>query len=240
MTRDGFVAFLRDAFSPALTQTRAGALVYVFMDWRHLYEAHTAARAVGLELLNLCVWNKTDGGMGSLYRSKHVLVLVLRHGPGPHRNNVELGRHGRSRTNVWDYAGVNTFRADRDAELAMHPTVKPVAMIADAIRDATQHGERVLDPFGGSGTILIAAEKMGRRARAIEIDPGYCDVAIRRWEAFTGKSARLAATGETFEEVELSRVRDDRDHSTLDQADGAPVHHGAASLSPTHDEIADA
>src|SRR5579862_7998738 len=142
-------------------------LLYVFMDWRHVYEALTAPRALGLELLNLCVWNKTNGGMGSLYRSKHELVLVLRGGEGPHRNNVELGKHGRSRTNVWDYAGVNTFRSGRDAELVMHPTVKPVAMIADAIRDVTKRGDLVLDPFGGSGTILIAAEKTGRRARAI-------------------------------------------------------------------------
>jgi DNA modification methylase len=178
------------------------------MDWRHLYEALTAARGLGLELINLCVWNKTNGGMGSLYRSKHELVLVLGRGGDPHRNNVELGKHGRSRTNVWDYAGLNTFRSDRDAELAMHPTVKPVAMIADAIRDVTKRGDLVLDPFGGSGTILIAAEKTGRRARSTEIDPHYCDVAIRRWEAFTGKSAVLSVTGETFEEV-AERRRDE-------------------------------
>ena len=127
--------------------------------------------------------------------------MVLRQGLDQHRNNVELGKHGRSRTNVWDYAGVNTFGTERNAELAMHPTVKPVALIADAIRDVTKQGDIVLDPFCGSGTILIAAEKTGRRARAVEIDPHYCDVAVRRWEAFTGKQAVLAATGETFEEA---------------------------------------
>jgi len=118
---------------------------------------------------------------------------------GRHRNNVELGKNGRNRTNVWEYAGVNTFRADRGSELAMHPTVKPVAMIADAVRDITKQGDIVLDPFSGSGTTIIAAEKTGRLARAVEIDPRYCDVAIRRWEAFTGKTASLAETRETFE-----------------------------------------
>ena len=161
----------------------------------------TAARALDLRLMNLCVWNKSNGGMGSLYRSKHELILVLRLGDAPHRNNVELGKHGRTRTNVWDYPGVNAFRSGRAAELAMHPTVKPVAMIADAIRDVTKQNDVILDPFGGSGTVIIAAEKIGRRARAIEIDCHYCDVAIRRWETFTGKTAALAATGETFEEV---------------------------------------
>jgi DNA modification methylase len=201
MSEDEFVAFLHRFLAAALTRAAPTALFYVFMDWRHLYEALTAARGLGLELINLCVWNKTNGGMGSLYRSKHELVLVLGRGGDPHRNNVELGKHGRSRTNVWDYAGLNTFRSGRDAELAMHPTVKPVAMIADAIRDVTKRGDLVFDPFGGSGTILIAAEKTGRRARSTEIDPHYCDVAIRRWEAFTGKSAVLSATGETFEDV---------------------------------------
>ena len=139
--------------------------------------------------------------MGSLYRSKHELILIFRNGETLHRNNVELGKNGRNRSNVWDYAGVNTFRSDRDAELAMHPTVKPVAMIADAIRDVTKRGDIILDQFCGSGTTIIAAEKTGRVARAVEIDGHYCDVAVRRWEALTGKPAILAETGQTFEEV---------------------------------------
>jgi DNA modification methylase len=208
MSEGEFIASLHRFLAAALTGAAPTVLLYVFMDWRHLYEALTAARGLGLELINLCVWNKTNGGMGSLYRSKHELVLVLGRGGDPHRNNVELGKHGRSRTNVWDYAGLNTFRSGRDAELAMHPTVKPVAMIADAIRDVTTRGDLVLDPFGGSGTILIAAEKTGRRARSTEIDPHYCNVAIRRWEAFTGKSAVLSATGETFEDVAERRRGD--------------------------------
>jgi DNA modification methylase len=201
MSEDEFISFLTRFFATALMKTAPGALLYVFMDWRHLFEMLTAARALDLRLMNLCVWNKSNGGMGSLYRSKHELILVLRLGDAPHRNNVELGKHGRTRTNVWDYPGVNAFRSGRAAELAMHPTVKPVAMIADAIRDVTKQNDVILDPFGGSGTVIIAAEKIGRRARAIEIDCHYCDVAIRRWETFTGKTAALAATGETFEEV---------------------------------------
>ncbi len=206
MTEDELISFLKLFLATALTKTAPGTLLYVFMDWRHLFEMLTAARALDLRLINICVWNKSNGGMGSLYRSKHELVLVLRHGDEPHRNNVELGKHGRSRANVWDYPGVNVFRSGRAAELAMHPTVKPVALIADAIRDVTKRGDLILDPFGGSGTVLLAAEKTGRRARAIEIDCHYCDVAIRRWETFTGKAAVLAANGETFEEVAERRV----------------------------------
>ena len=201
MTEEEFISFLKSFLAAALMRTAPGALLYVFMDWRHLFEMLTAARALDLRLINICVWNKSNGGMGSLYRSKHELVLVLRLGDEPHRNNVELGKHGRSRANVWDYPGVNVFRPGRAAELAMHPTVKPVALIADAIRDVTKRGDLILDPFGGAGTVIIAAEKTGRRARTIEIDCHYCDVAIRRWETFTGKAAVLAATSETFEDV---------------------------------------
>jgi len=198
MKEEEFIAFLSSFLSSSLPLLTKEALLYLFMDWRHLFELQTAARSHDLSLINLCVWNKTNGGMGSLYRSKHELVPIFSQ-TGRHRNNVELGKNGRNRTNVWEYAGVNTFRADRGSELAMHPTVKPVAMIADAVRDITKQGDIVLDPFSGSGTTIIAAEKTGRLARAVEIDPRYCDVAIRRWEAFTGKTASLAETRETFE-----------------------------------------
>jgi DNA modification methylase len=157
------------------------------------------------ELKNVCVWNKNNAGMGSFYRSKHELVFVWKNGTAPHINTFELGQHGRHRTNVWDYDGVNTIRPGRLDELAMHPTVKPVALVADAIRDCSKRGNLVLDPFCGSGTILIAAEKTGRRARAIEIDPGYVDVAIRRWQTYTGKIARLLPLGESFDEVSAAR-----------------------------------
>ena len=201
MSEDEFIAFLAAFMEAAGEHLTEGALSYVFMDWRHVNELQAAGRRLGVWLVNLCVWVKTNAGMGSLYRSKHELCLIFKRGDAPHRNNVELGKHGRSRSNVWTYAGVNTFRAGRNDDLADHPTVKPVQMIADAIRDVTKRGEVVLDPFAGSGTILIAAEMTGRRARGIEIDPVYADVAIRRFEAFTGKPTILAETGETYEAV---------------------------------------
>ena len=165
------------------------------------------------ELKNLCVWNKTNGGMGSFYRSKHELVFVFKMGTA-RRTSTTSGsaRHGRYRTNVWDYAGVNSFGAGRADELAMHPTVKPVALVADAIRDVSRRGDIVLDVFGGSGTTLIAAEKTGRRARLIELDPAYVDVAIRRWQALTGQDAVLSRTGETFVEREASANMKEADH----------------------------
>ena len=143
--------------------------------------------------------------MGSFYRSKHELVFVYKVGTGPHVNTVELGKNGRYRTNVWDYAGVNTWRAGRDADLEMHPTVKPTALVIDAIKDCSRRGDIVLDAFSGSGTTIIAAHKCRRRARAIELDPLYVDVAIRRWQNYTGESATMAITGETFAEVEERR-----------------------------------
>jgi DNA modification methylase len=144
--------------------------------------------------------------MGSLYRSKHELIFVFKSGTGAHINNVELGRHGRNRSNVWEYPGISSMRRGRLEELAMHPTVKPVAMIADAIKDASHPKGLVLDPFAGSGTILIAAEKTGRRAAAIELTPGYVDVAVRRWQQYTGKTAVLDDAGQTFEEIEAERL----------------------------------
>jgi len=208
MTQAGFTTFLTTTFEHLAAHSTDGSVHYVFMDWRHMQEMLTAGHAVYSELKNLCIWNKTNGGMGAFYRSKHELVFVWKSGTAPHLNNFELGQHGRNRTNVWDYAGVNSFRSERMDELQMHPTVKPAGMIADAIRDCSKRGDLVLDPFCGSGTILIAAERTGRKARALEIDPVYVDVAIRRWEALTGKSATLT-TGETFEEVAEQRTSED-------------------------------
>ena len=205
MTSPAFTGFLTKVFGQLVTNSLDGSIHYVCMDWRHMREMLTAGHAVYSELKNLCVWNKTNGGMGTFYRSKHELVFVWKSGMAPHLNNFELGQHGRNRTNVWDYAGVNTFRSGRMDELQMHPTVKPVALVADAIRDCSKQGDIVLDPFCGSGTILIAAERTGRKARALELDPIYVDVAIRRWEALTGKSATLAS-GETFEEIAERRT----------------------------------
>jgi hypothetical protein len=153
------------------------------MDWRQLGELIAAGEAVFSELKNVWIWNKTNGGMGTFYRLQHELVLAFKVGGGPHTNTFGLGDGGRFRTNVWDYAGVNTMKKGRMDELGMHPTVKPVSLVADAILDVTKRGALVLDPFGGSGTTLIAAEKTGRVARLIEFDPLYSDVIIRRFEA---------------------------------------------------------
>jgi len=205
MTEDDFTVFLRTAFEQLAASSTDGAIHFVCMDWRHMAEMLGAGRSVYSELKNLVVWNKTNGGMGSFYRSKHELVFVWKVGTAAHVNNFELGQHGRHRTNVWDYAGVNTVRQGRLEELAMHPTIKPVALVADAIKDCSHRNGIVLDPFIGSGTTLIAAQRTGRRARGIELDPVYIDVAVRRWQTYTGKSATLLATGETFEEVEEQR-----------------------------------
>lgn len=200
-----FVAFLQAAFGHLVRHSIDGSIHYVCMDWRHLHEALTAARATYAELKNLCVWNKTNGGMGSFYRSKHEMIIVLKNGVAAHINNIELGRFGRSRTNVWDYPGVNTFREGRLEELAMHPTVKPVALVADAILDCSKRGRLVLDIFAGSGTTLLAAERTGRLACAMELDPRYVDVAIERFQRETGIDAIHAETRASFADVREER-----------------------------------
>jgi hypothetical protein len=161
------------------------------MDWRHMDDVSAVGRTVYGERLNLCIWNKSNAGMGSLYRSRHELVFVYRVGAAPHLNMVELGRHGRNRTNVWDYASVNSLRRSRREDLALHPTVKPTGLVADAILDVTRRGDLVLDLFLGSGTTLMAAERTGRRFRGLDIDPAYVDVAIERWSARTGLEPHL-------------------------------------------------
>jgi len=205
MSEAAFTTFLTETLGPAAHRCRDGAIAFICMDWRHMGELLVTGRQVFTELKNVCVWNKTNGGMGTFYRSKHELIFVFKIGDAPHINTFGLGDTGRYRTNVWDYAGVNTFRSDREAELAMHPTVKPVALVADAIRDCSKRGDIVFDGFAGSGTTLIAAEKTGRQARLIEYDPRYCDTIVRRWQAYTGKQATLVATGEAFEDVEEVR-----------------------------------
>jgi DNA modification methylase len=206
MTEDAFTDFLTEVFSRLAANTTAGSIHFTFMDWRHLGEMMAAGKTAYTDLKNLCVWTKTNAGMGTFYRSQHELVFVWKSGDAPHLNNFELGQHGRNRTNVWHYAGLNTMRSGRLDELAMHPTVKPVAMIVDAIKDCSRRGGLVLDSFCGSGTILIAAERSGRNARALELDPQYVDVAVRRWQQYSGKTATLVATGQSFEEVEEQRV----------------------------------
>jgi DNA modification methylase len=207
MSEEAFTAFLTETLGAATKICRDGAIAFVCMDWRHFGELLAAGKKVFLELKNLCVWNKRNAGMGTFYRSKHELVCVFKVGDAPHTNNFSLGETGRYRTNVWDYAGVNSPSATRAEELAMHPTVKPVALVADALRDCSKRGDVVLDAFGGSGTTLIAAQKCGRSARIIEYDPLYCDTIIRRYEKLTGKSAILVSTGESFEDVAERRAQ---------------------------------
>ena len=202
MNRDQFAAFLQTTMRAVRDQARPGALAYVCMDWRHLEELLAAGRAARLETVNLCVWVKDKGGMGSFYRSRHELVLVFKNGATPNTNNVQLGRFGRNRTNVWHYPGVNGF--GRKKELALHPTVKPIAMVVDALLDSTDRGDAVLDPFLGSGTTLLAAERTGRCCRGVELDARYVDTAIRRWERLSGAVARHQS-GATFAELRQQR-----------------------------------
>jgi len=206
MTVPQFTGFLMTMFEHLCKWSTEGSIHFVCMDWRHQLELLTAARRPYGSPINLCVWAKTNGGMGSLYRSQHELVHVFKNGSAPHINNVELGRHGRYRTNVWTYPGVNTFKADRNAELAMHPTVKPVQMVADALLDCSNRNGVVLDCFGGSGTTLMAAENTGRRARLIELDPLYVDVTLRRYQALTDTEAVHVKSGLTFTELEAQRT----------------------------------
>jgi DNA modification methylase len=204
MSQGEFTDFLAKVFSQAVANSVDGSLHYVFMDWRHAKEILTAGNEAYSELKALCVWVKDNGGMGSLYRSQHELVFVFKSGRESHRNNVQLGQFGRYRTNVWNYPGANSFsRSTTEGNLLeLHPTVKPVALVADAIMDCSARGDVVLDPFLGSGTTVIAAERTGRTCYGMELDPGYGDVIIRRWQAFTGLSAKHSISGRTFNELE--------------------------------------
>jgi hypothetical protein len=198
-----FTAFLTQACRNLAAFSREASLHYICMDWRHLGEILAAGREAYGELKNLCVWVKHNGGMGSLYRSQHELILVFKQGCAPHRNNVQLGRFGRNRSNVWHYPGVNSF-ARNGVEgnlLALHPTVKPVALAADAILDFTARGDIVLDGFLGSGTTLIAAERTGRLCYGLELDPAYADTIIRRWQRLTGETAQHAGSGRSFDDL---------------------------------------
>lgn len=207
MTRMGFIGFLTAAFEAIAAHSVSGAIIFVCMDWRHGLEVQTAGEAVFAELKNLICWVKSNAGMGNFYRSQYEHVYAFKHGDAPHVNNFGLGGKGRYRTNVWKYDGVSGFSLGRDEALAAHPTVKPVAMVADAIKDCSHRNDIILDPFGGSGTTLIAAETTGRTCRMMEIDPRYCDVILRRYQALTGKAPVLAATGETFDLVEDNRIQ---------------------------------
>jgi DNA modification methylase len=209
MSVEEFIAFLHAAMELSAAHSRDGSLHFWAMDWRHLLELYSAARPVYDEQINLCVWAKTSAGMGSFYRSQHELYGVWRKGKATHRNNVQLGRFGRSRSNLWTYPGANTFgrASDEGNLLAVHPTVKPVALIQDILLDCTKRGDLVLDPFLGSGSTIIAAEKIGRRARGCELDPKYVDAIIRRWQRWTGERARRS-DGALFNDLEGAAIEE--------------------------------
>jgi DNA modification methylase len=203
MSEAEFVAFLNNSLRWMTDFSANNSVHFICIDWRHVGELLAAGKQNYDEFLNLCVWVKDNGGMGSFYCSQHELVFVFRKGKGPHRNNIQLGVFGRNRTNVWQYPGIHTLskQSGEGNLLELHPTVKPVAMVADAILDCSARGDLVLDPFLGSGTTLVAAERVGRICYGIEIDPIYVDVAIRRWQKFTGEAAVHATTGKRFNEV---------------------------------------
>jgi len=207
MSEAEFVAFLNTTLNLLARHSVEASTHFIFMDWRHMRELSIVGDQVYGSLLNLCVWVKHAGGMGSLYRSQHELIFVFKNGKGSHRNNVQLGKFGRNRTNVWNYPGSNSFskRGEEGDLVTIHPTVKPIALVADAILDCTARGELVLDPFLGSGTTLMAAERVGRICYGMEIDPIYVDVAIRRWQKYTGQSAIHAGLQKSFDELAAER-----------------------------------
>ena len=229
-----FQDFLSRTFKNLANHSEDGSIHYICMDWRHLSEIQAAGADAYTELKNICVWVKDNGGMGSFYRSRHELVFVYKSGTASHRNNFELGQHGRFRTNVWEYRGLNSRKAERMEELSLHPTVKPVALIADAIRDVSARGGIILDPFAGSGSTLIAAHQTARQARLIELDPIYCDRILIRYQAYAKDDAIHAGTGLTFREL-----KDQRHTQGPNQPEEEPVTWEAATLTTNATKAAD-
>ncbi|MBX3485130.1 DNA methyltransferase [Phenylobacterium sp.] len=202
-----FTGFLATGLRNVATHMIDGGLIYFCMDWRHALHTLNAQIQAGLSQVNLCVWAKPGGGgQGSFYRSRHELVFVFKVGSKPHLNRVQLGKHGRNRTNVWEYPGVSGLNRESRTQHAAHPTPKNVDMVQDALLDSSEKGDVVVDVFGGSGTTLIAAERSGRRARLMEIDPRYVDVIIERWQGFTGRQATLVGSDLTFSQLRAQRA----------------------------------
>ncbi len=203
MSEFEFTSFLNASLKLLAKYSLTDSVHFVCMDWRHMGELISAGKQAYPSLLNLCVWAKNTGGMGSFYRSQHELIFVFKNGKGQYRNNIQLGRYGRNRTNVWEYPSVNTLsRSGEEGNLlALHPTVKPVALVADALLDCSARGDLVLDAFLGSGSTLIAAERTGRVCYGMELDPLYVDTAIRRWQRYTGDFAVDSNSGERFDDL---------------------------------------
>jgi DNA modification methylase len=212
MSQTQYRTFLSQTLANGINVSREGAVHFVAMDWRHIADLIEVGRELYGAMQNLVVWNKTNAGQGTFYRSQHELIAVFSVGEQPHKNNIELGRYGRNRSNVWVYSGVNTFAKGRMEALSIHPTVKPIALVADALLDCTARGDVVLDQFAGSGTIVLAAEKTGRTAYAMEYEPKYVDVAIKRWQQTAKLEATLSGDGRGYDELVASRIggREDR------------------------------
>jgi DNA modification methylase len=219
MSETEFAAFLLTALRHLVDFSVDGSIHYVCIDWRHVRELLASAMEVYSELKNICVWNKSNGGMGSLYRSKHELIMCLKKGKGPHINNIDLGRYGRNRSNVWDYPGASSLNEAGREDLALHPTVKPVALVADAILDCSKRSGVILDCFSGSGSTLLAAERTGRKGYLMEIDPAYVDVAIRRYQNLTGQKAIHSENGLSFDDIAEQRVMNGRENETYGEDD---------------------
>jgi DNA modification methylase len=237
MQPEQFQRFLSKILSNGIRVSAEGAIQFICIDWRHVVDLISVGRKLYGTMLNLVVWNKSNAGQGSFYRSQHELIGVFRVGERPHRNNVELGRFGRNRSNVWNYAGVNTFGQGRMEALTVHPTVKPTSMIADAFLDCTARGDAVLDQCAGSGTIFLAAEKVGRIAYGLEIEPCYVDVAIMRWQRLTKLEATLEGDGRTFDEVRQARAKSK--HSVATISSDPDLHQSASLRGPRHRSTGD-
>ena len=209
MSQSEFSTFLMECLAVMKSALAEGGLALVFMDWRGINSLLNAGNAIGFILHNIIIWAKTNGGMGSLYRSQHELIPLFKKGAAPHINNIALGKSGRWRSNLWTYPGASSLGSDAREGLAVHPTVKPTSLLADAILDVTRRGDLVFDPFAGSGSTLIAAESTGRHCCGIELDPTYVDVILSRWSKLTGGTPYLATTGEPFSAVEARRVAGD-------------------------------
>lgn len=207
MSREQFTGFLSTVMQNLRDHSADGSIHFICMDWRHMQEVLKAGEQTYTELKNLIVWAKDNGGMGTFYRSRHELIFAYKKGTSPHINSFELGQHGRYRTNVWSYKGMNSFGGSRNQDIELHPTVKPVTMIADAIKDVSRRNGIVLDLFGGSGSTLIAAHKTGRRGYLCELDPLYCDRIIRRWQITAKDDATLEATGQSFDQIRKERQK---------------------------------
>ncbi len=227
MSRDAFVAFLVEVLGNAVHCLRPGSVIYSCMDWRHVTEMKEALDALQMSIINICIWVKDAPGMGGLYRSQHEFVFVAQRPGESHLNNVQLGKYGRNRSNVWVYAGATGGPKDADDNFAVHPTVKPIRMVMDALLDVTSPGDLVHDPFLGSGTTLLAAERTRRRCIGVEIEPRYVDLAIRRWQVMTGSQATLAGTGQTFGTVASARDGDDAAAASSAEADAPENGEGA-------------